>query len=261
MGLSASEDELISPQPNTSKRSLKRIVILGMGRSGTSFLTGCLAKCGVYVDEVSDKFEHTRSRAINDTILQELYGARHGLPYGKLPAEEIKLPEIWHEKVREFVDFMEARAQDAGAMMYWTFKDPRTTVLNSLWISHFDIIVGIFRSPEQVVESFLARKWITGWRRRQVALDYWTRFNKSLLEVWKFWHSEKPFLVMDYNADIPSQLKSLCDKLGLALSEDALGYYDQEQNHFAAAQPVNDTQALEVYQQLRKIRNLISTVP
>ena len=128
MGLSASEDELISPQPNTSKRSLKRIVIFGMGRSGTSFLTGCLAKCGVYVDEVSDNFEHTRSRAINDTILQELYGARHGLPYGKLPAEEIKLPDIWHVKVREVVDSMEAhpvrQLYNAGVPIVINTDDP-----------------------------------------------------------------------------------------------------------------------------------------
>ena len=257
MGILGSEEQIISQQRNGGTQRLKRIVILGMGRSGTSFVTGCLAKCGVYVDEVSDKFEHTQSRVINDTILRELYGARHGLPYGKLPRRDIQLPEVWHNKAQEFIDYMERRAQEAGAFKYWTFKDPRTTILHSLWISHFDVIVGIFRSPEQVVESFLVRKWITGWRRKRIALEYWIRFNLSLLDVWKHWHVQKPFLVMDYNADIPDQLKKLCEELELPLSEDALGYYDQERNHFSDAPRLNDSQAARVYQSLREIRNLM----
>jgi len=257
MGISGSEEPLVSPRLKAEAPRLKRIVILGMGRSGTSFLTGCLAKCGVYVDEVSDKFEHTRSRAINDTILRELYGARHGLPYGKLPADEIQLPQIWHDKVREFVAYMETRGNEVGTSEYWTFKDPRTTVLHSLWISHFDVIVGIFRSPEQVVESFLARKWITGWQRKRTALEYWIRFNLSLLEAWKRWHAEKAFFLMDYNADISTQLKHLCERLELPLSEDALGYYDQERNHFSGASRLRNRRAVQIYESLRELRNLI----
>jgi hypothetical protein len=257
MRISEGEDQLTSANQKIERPRLKRIVILGMGRSGTSFLTGCLAKCGVYVDEVSDKFEHTQSKLINDTILREHYGARHGLPYGKLPAGEIQLQKVWHDKAREFVDYMETRAHEAGATRYWTFKDPRTTVLHSLWISHFDVIVGIFRSPEQVVESFLARKWITGWQRKRMALEYWIRFNLSLLEAWKRWRAEKAFFLMDYNADISTQLKHLCERLELPLSEDALGYYDQERNHFSGASRLKDSRALQVYESLRELRNLI----
>jgi len=256
MGISESAEPLI-PARGPEQQRLKRIVVLGMGRSGTSFLTGCLAKCGVYVDEVSDKFEHTQSKLINDTILREDYGARHGLPYGKLPDAEIQLPQVWHDKAREFVDYMETRAREAGASTYWSFKDPRTTVLHSLWMSHFDIVVGIFRTPEQVVESFLARKWITGWQRKRTALEYWIRFNLSLLEVWKRWHAEKPFFLMDYNADITSQLKRLCAELALPLSEDALSYYDQERNHFSGASQLRNPRAMQVYESLRKLRNLI----
>src|SRR5713226_3281191 len=111
MGKMGSEEQLISQKQKVEKPRLKRIVILGMGRSGTSFLTGCLAKCGVYVDEVSDKLEHTRSRVINDTILREQYRARQGRPDGKLPADEIQLLEHWHDKERPFIAYMEARAE------------------------------------------------------------------------------------------------------------------------------------------------------
>jgi hypothetical protein len=247
----------ISFSPTRTQKQLKRIVILGMGRSGTSFLTGCLSKCGIYVDEVSDKFEHSRSRSINETILQTFYGARHGLPYGSLPAEEILLSEIWHEKVREFVSYMDEQARIAGAVKFWTFKDPRTTILHSIWIDHFDVVVSIFRRPEQVVESFLARKWITGWRRRRIALNYWIRFNMSLLEIWQRWHSTKPMFVMDFNADIAVQIENLCNRLELPLSGDALNYYEGERNHFSQALALNDARALDVYQSLGKIRNLI----
>ena len=50
---------------------MKRIAVIGMGRSGTSFITQFLSECGVYVDEVGDKFEHTLTRQINDAILDQ----------------------------------------------------------------------------------------------------------------------------------------------------------------------------------------------
>src|SRR3990170_4005600 len=132
------------------ERKTKRIAVIGMGRSGTSFVTNFLAACGVYVDEAGpEKYEHPMGRRINDTILEEEFGAKKGFPYGKLPEGRIEVPEKWHKEAEEFIEFMDERAEKAGISAYWAFKDPRTTVLHELWVHHFDIVIGVFRAPEE----------------------------------------------------------------------------------------------------------------
>ena len=124
------------------ERPIQRIAIIGMGRSGTSFLTRFLGKSGVYLGELPNKFgkyEHPLGRGINEEILAECFGAREGLPYGRLPTAEIDVDERWRPRVAEFVEYMDRMATSNGASGYWAFKDPRTTILHSLWIDDFDI--------------------------------------------------------------------------------------------------------------------------
>jgi hypothetical protein len=134
-------------------------------------------------------------------------------------------------------------------------RDPRTTVLLLIAFT-LRCDRGYLSLSEQVVESFLARKWITGWRKRRTALDYWVRFNLSLIEAWRHWHAEKPFFVMDYNADISSQLRRLCEKLGLALSK--MRWATMTKSAITSQRsPVGRCRALRVYESLRETRNLI----
>lgn len=236
---------------------MKRIVILGMGRSGTSFLARFLGECGVYFDEVSEKYEHSQARLINDSILAELFGARPGLPYGKLPAEEIQLSDFWHAKVNGFIEYMSSRAQEVGSAPYWAFKDPRTTILHSLWIQHFDVIIGTFRSPQQVMESYVSKGWIDGWQKHRQALEYWFRFNQSLLKIYENSQGVKPMYVMDYNGDVLAQTARLCSKLGIPLSDRAQALYDKKHNHFSTAPALNNRKMIQMYESLRKICNLL----
>jgi len=74
---------------------MQRIAIVGMGRSGTTYITEFLGKCGVFLDEVNWAHEHEMARLINDTILAQEFGARPGLPYGRLPTTEIELSITW----------------------------------------------------------------------------------------------------------------------------------------------------------------------
>ncbi len=235
---------------------MKRIAVIGMGRSGTSFLTQFLSACGVFVDEVSDKFEHSLTRQINDAILKEEFGAKAGLPYGRLPAGEIEVAGDWHRKSREFIEYMDRRAAAESTSPYLVFKDPRTTVLHTLWTDHFDIIVGIFRRPEQVAESFLSKKWITGWRARRTALNYWMRFNQSLLHIWEN-RGAKPMFLADYNADVNAQMIRLGKKLGLTVPESAVAIFDSKHNHFSAAKAVRTPEVEAMYARLLTLRNLI----
>lgn len=235
---------------------MKRIAVIGMGRSGTSFITQFLSECGVYVDEVGDKFEHTLTRQINDAILEQEFGAKHGLPYGKLPDAELELSEKWHKKTKEFIAYIDAQAAEKSTSPYLAFKDPRTTVLHTLWIDYFDIVVGIYRRPEQVVESFLSKKWITGWRAQRTALNYWMRFNQSLLHV-AAQRGGKPMFVVDYNADMNAQTARLGAALGLPVPENARAVFNPERNHFGEAKPLHDAAADAMYARLQQLRNLM----
>jgi hypothetical protein len=221
-----------------------------MGRSGTSWLAEFLGRCGVFLDRVNWAHEHELGRLINDTALAREFGARRGLPYGKLPEAEIVLGEYWSDLAQSFAGYMRLRATEEGAAD-WAFKDPRTTVLQRIWLPLFDAVVAIFRHPEAVVESYVGQGWVRGLRRRRLALAYWKRFNRSLLAVREACSPAKPFLLLDFDADLATQGRALCHALALGETEAALSLYDPARKHYDAAQRVRDSEAAVIYEQLR----------
>jgi hypothetical protein len=234
---------------------MRRIVILGMGRSGTTYLTELLDKCGVYVDTVNWAHEHDLARIINDTLLEREFGARPGLPYGNLPDEEINPSEYWRTLARMYVDYMSGMAEKAGAAS-WTFKDPRTTVLGPMWLPHFDVVLGMFRTPQEVMDSYTGQKWVTGWGAKKTVLGYWKRFNRSLLTIYKQNQGVKPTFLLDYNQDHGAQAAVLCEKLGLPLTDEARNLYKLSLKHYTAENFPADPEAAEIYRGLREARIL-----
>lgn len=235
----------------------KRLGVVGMGRSGTSFLAKFLSKCGVHVgSEVSaDKCEHPRGRHINDSILATDFGARDGLPYGVLPPGEIVVDPRWRAPMREFVNFMDEGARSSRSR-YWAFKDPRTTVLHDLWLPEFNVVVGIFRRPEQVLESYTAKKWISGFSRARTTLDYWLRFNQSLLHIAAAARPDRPMYIIDFNEDLQGQLERLCERLSITLSDDARRVFDTKQVHFSGVRTQEDARVRQTYNALLQACNL-----
>jgi hypothetical protein len=237
---------------------MQRMMIVGMGRSGTTYLTEFLGKCGVFLDEVNWAYEHELARLVNDSVLVQEFGAKPGLPYGRLPAKEIKLSDSWHTLARFFIKYMDSQAKANSPLLYWAFKDPRTTILHDIWLDHFDIIIGMFRAPQEVVASYLGQGWIKGlWRRRQ-ALQYWKRFNRSLLYIYQTCKGKKPVYILDYNGDIIEQTTLLCKKLGISLTEEARSLFDSSRKHYNHTELPRDKEAVEIYQTLRSIRMITS---
>lgn len=247
---------------------IRRIAVVGMGRSGTSILAEFLARSGVYFDEGSlptkgkkqRKFEHARAREIDDAILADCFGAREHPPYGRLPRDEIVVGEEWRGKVDDFVRYMDGVAADDGGRRYWGFKDPRATILHSLWLDHFDVVVAIFRNPLHVVDSYLAKGWIPGPRKRRTALGYWTRFNRSVLTIHDCYSETKPVYVLDFNADVPAQLASLCDRLALPRTDEAFALYraDGKSNRLGPVDRLRLAgEAGKTYEELKLRRNLL----
>jgi hypothetical protein len=232
---------------------MRRIVILGMGRSGTTFVTEFLGKCGVYLDEVNWAYEHELARMINDTVLEREFGARAGLPYGKLPKHEIQLSAYWGSMASFYVKYMDARAQIKGNVAAWAFKDPRTTVLHNIWMDHFDTVIGVFRAPQEVTASYVGKGWIAGFRKQSVALDYWKRFNRSLLSVHAACEGKKPVYILDYNRDMESQTRLLCERLDIPVSDEAQLLFSQALNHYPSETLPEDSEAVLLYRRLQSI--------
>ena len=200
---------------------LDRIAILGMGRSGTTVLAELLGDAGVYLDDVNWAYEHEGARAVNDAYLAEKYGARPGLPYGRLPREEILVCDpAWRRKAAEFVDGMDERA---GGLV-WAFKDPRTTVLHDLWLEYFGAVVAVYRRADLVVESYMSQGWIKGVRPRRTALSYWERFNTSLVHVLDTWNG--PSFLLEMSSDFLEQLQVVLERLGLQMPGGAADRFD-----------------------------------
>jgi hypothetical protein len=237
---------------------VQRIALVGMGRSGTSFLARFLAASGVFFDQngKGKKLEHPEAREINDAICAERFGAHEGLPYGRLPDGDIEVGEPWTAKVAAFVAQMDGRAEAAGAR-YWAVKDPRLTILHRLWLPEIDIAVGIFRDPFQVVASYLKQDWVHGLRKRGTTLRYWTRFNSSLLKIAGEANSDRPVYVLDFNADMPAQLEHLCSRLGIPRNEKAFALYRATEDHEAGFASPASLEAKKLHSQLITVRNLL----
>jgi hypothetical protein len=229
---------------------MQRIVIVGMGRSGTTFITEFLGKCGVFLDDVNWAYEHEFARLINDSILAQEFGAKPGKPYGRLPSQEIKLSDRWHRLSQFYLKYMESQAI-YGHYHSWAFKDPRTTILHNIWLGHFDIVVGIFRSPQEVVASYIGQGWIKGFWKERCALYYWKRFNQSLLNIYQMYVNKKPIYILDYNKDMIGQLMMLCNKLGIELSEQAKSLFNPSLNHYAIKTFPKDDEVMDIYRNLQ----------
>ena len=81
-----------------------------------------------------------------------------------------------------------------------------------------------------------------------IMLNYWKRFNQSLLHV--FETSDKEKYLFDFNDDVEKQTKTLFSNLEIDLTNFT---YDKNKKH----QNSIDVIDIEVYNKLKDIRNLI----
>lgn len=220
-----------------------------MGRSGTTVVTELLQGSGVFLDEVNWAFEHDDARAVNDSYLEYRFGARPGLPYGRLPDDEITVEEQdWRDRARAFIAAMDERANGSGM---WAFKDPRTTILHDLWLEHIDVVVGVFRRPDHVVDSYMAQGWIKGLRPRRTALRYWERFNHSLLRILD---EDRPSYLVETSSDLLEQLDEVNRALGIELAGEKRSTFDPSRQSPPAAEDVG--RGADLYRELVRRRTV-----
>jgi len=245
--------------------SIKSIIILGSGRSGTSFLASCLRDNRILAGECTGgTTENLQVRQLNDSYLEQYHQAktRSKLPYGILPEEEIQVTPEYKEQAIRFIDGMNHQTSGGSdwwneSESYWFFKDPRSTLLHDMWVDHCDIIVGVFRNPVEVVNSYmkLLDVYYPGESKEEGfinMLKYWKRFNQSL--IYTFGHYAKTKWMLDFNGDVGAQTDRLFEELGV--SKNVYGY-DESRIQNSSDEIFDDPVVEEIYSQLRELRNLI----
>jgi len=204
------------------------VAVIGMHRSGTSCLAGCLEDLGLSLGEVNTAAPHNRKGnrenprfwPVHDAVL-----ARVGAAWDNPPGE----PVAW--TAAEIADLRAVLADYDALPTPWGFKDPRATVLLDGW---FEVLPELrltasIRHPLAVAGSLAARN---GYDRDR-ALHIWSIYNRAVLR----WRGLTDFTVIDYDApDYEGRVRSVA--AGLGLDADApMPFRAEELNHQRIADP------------------------
>jgi hypothetical protein len=198
------------------------IAVIGMHRSGTSCLAGCLEDLGLSLGDVVTSAPHNKKGnrenprfwPVHDAVL-----ARVGAAWDNPPLE----PVVWTTDERAA---LKAVLADYDALPQpWGFKDPRATVLLDGWfevLPELQLIASI-RHPLAVAGSLAARNGYEVPR----SLDIWAGYNRALLR----WCKQTPFAVVDYDAlDYEARVRRAASGLGLE-SDRPILFRESELNH------------------------------
>ncbi len=183
------------------------IFIMGMHRSGTSCLAGCLEEAGLYLGEVNrwapfnqkGNNENQEIMALNDAVLADNGGAWDQPPAG---------PVSWSAEHLEDLAALLARYPEDRV---WGMKDPRTLLTIEGWLSVIQPrFVGTFRHPDEVRASLQRRaiKWGAEMADEH-AYGVWRAYNHALLTL----HDASPFPVLNFSVDLEQYKKSLVKAL------------------------------------------------
>ncbi len=179
------------------------VLILGMHRSGTSCLAGCLESCGLFLGEVSrlGRFNAKGNREsktiwkLHDQILALNKGAWHA------PPETVVVHPALKGRIREHIASLSCNARSAGV------KDPRTLLILDVWkqlIGSDCRCVGTFRHPIAVAQSLAKRVGMT----TRKALALWVRYNSELVRH----HKATGFPLVEYDlVDSARYVSSVCN--------------------------------------------------
>lgn len=188
------------------------IFVLGMHRSGTSCLTGCLEQAGLFLGSVNraapfNRKGNNESIAVmnfNDRVL-----ARVGAAWDRPPKETVILTSAEKTQLRALLD-------NYPAGVAWGLKDPRLLLLFDAWNSEVGPrLVGTIRHPAEVVASLTSRARSLGRAMDAgAAFSLWQNYNERLLAI----HRENPFPLVRFDqepAAYQAAVSGIAQTLGL----------------------------------------------
>jgi hypothetical protein len=224
------------------------VIVLGMHRSGTSFLTAALQAAGLYLGpELMDApnsanaegfFEAWEAVRINDQIL-----ALSGGSWDRVPLELHSNPEI-DERIGGFL-------QQLGSHALAGWKDPRTTLTFPVWrphLSHYQI-VACFRHPLSVAKSLQVRDKFPLDR----GLELWAQYNERLLQTILDEGREALWFDFDLSgAELQNTVLGIVDSLGLSKAHVDQRIFNPYLRHQSPGQGPLMPRIQELYDRLRE---------
>lgn len=223
------------------------VIILGMHRSGTSMLTGCLQEAGLFLGEVMEHSPHNlkgnrENKAtwlINDQVV-----AANGGSWDR-PVSSA----LWTERAREIRDSYLTRFYEKKQ---FGFKDPRCLLTLDGWREVIPVysLVGIFRHPFLVANSLHKRNYFS----YDKGLQLWLEYNWRLL----YYIENHQVLLMEFTSDLThlnDQIRKLCQRLGLPNIPDSFSFIEGTivQKEIPEIESPKAQQCLDLYQKLQKL--------
>ena len=188
------------------------LLILGMHRSGTSCLTGCLEDAGLHLGTVNEKAGfNLKGNRENRTVmdLHDRILTRNGAAWNNPPSTPLGFTSADQKDLHDLLETYPAQTPIG-------FKDPRSLFCLSLWKTVTrPRFIGTFRHPLEVAGSLMRRAKV--WKQPMplsTALDLWAAYNRQLLRE----YAAAPFPLIRY--DIPAalyeqKLRAILPELGL----------------------------------------------
>lgn len=208
------------------------LIILGMHRSGTSFLTGSLQLAGLELGPHNQAAMHNKkgNRENPEFVAfhEEVLAAR-GAMWRQAPDEDIRWSPQEEARARALV------ASYDGAP-HWGFKDPRSLLMIGEWqrICPQAGLIGIFRNPVAVIQSLLTRGMEIS---EAEAHALWKRSNEVLLRLHQA--ASFPLFCFDEDAQIlHRKLNAVLPGLGLNPLKSEVFFSPDLRHHKDIAQPI-----------------------
>lgn len=231
------------------------IIILGMHRSGTSCLTGCLEEAGLVLGQV-DRKRHTNPKGNRESLgIMELNNAvlaANGATWDRPPDGVCH----WTDDQMSWRDQRIAEFSEASL---WGFKDPRTLLVLDGWLYGLPSaqLVGTFRHPLLVAQSLRDRNGF----EIEKGLTLWTEYNRRLLHVMH--NHPVPVLCFDWSAECyDAVLRGVALQLGLTPPDAPFAFFEtQLRRNVVPADAPLPAATHDIYQQLvQRSRDLAASL-
>jgi hypothetical protein len=186
------------------------VFILGMHRSGTSCLAGCLERCGLRLGAVRRSGRFNAKGYYELKALERLHDQILALNGGTWyqPPKQVVVHPYHQQALREIADQL-AAYRPSGV------KEPRLLLLLESWfplIAPPIRLVGTFRHPLAVAQSLTRRNGIT----KEAGINLWLHYNQALIQR----HQAAPFPLVPFDlSDVDSYCRNvaaLALELGLS---------------------------------------------
>jgi hypothetical protein len=194
------------------------VAVLGMHRSGTSWLAGSLQDLGLELGAVNEEARYNPKGNRENEVLQALHSAviRDSGGAWDAPPDRVEWSKAHREQLAAFIADMCRR------FALWGFKDPRTLLVLDEWHRQLPQLerVGIFRHPGAVAASLAARSPVP----TRLGVRLWQAYNERLVAE----HRRGAFPIMRFDGPtthLPQALEAVARHLELP-GQVAAGFFD-----------------------------------